>query len=114
MAAKPPTPHAPEVETAKSPLDTLRDKVARAEAGGGAARRDIIQQARAADWAELCQARAPFQANTALSQGGPRGVSVGLRLGGFNGLRRGALIGCGKRSQARRLGAGRLLEPLAP
>jgi propionyl-CoA carboxylase beta chain len=37
MAAKPP---APDVETAPAPLRTLRDKVARAEAGGGPARRE--------------------------------------------------------------------------
>ncbi len=40
MAAKPPTTTAPEAEAAASPLGTLRDKVARAEAGGGAARRE--------------------------------------------------------------------------
>jgi propionyl-CoA carboxylase beta subunit len=40
MAAKPPATPAPEVETVLSPLDTLRDKVARAEAGGGPARRE--------------------------------------------------------------------------
>jgi propionyl-CoA carboxylase beta chain len=40
MAAKPPPPQAPEIVAAPSPLGTLREKVARAEAGGGAERRE--------------------------------------------------------------------------
>jgi propionyl-CoA carboxylase beta chain len=40
MAAKPPPTPASDVETAPSPLETLRDKIARAEAGGGVARQE--------------------------------------------------------------------------